>query len=107
MRTGLTWVALLPVLLFWGCETVPVVVKEPVPPADKLRREDCFFAQDHLAHQLAKATPALTKESTESKAAEFLRACETKWVGQVRRVVLRCWKDAPDLGTFEQCVDRF
>lgn len=107
-------------LLGWltvGCNN-PNVSRQPVPPADKLQAADCQVAQRELERrlQLPRRASVVVRGRSESvrtpaeqsqEAERFARRCTQELTGHARRIILRCWLDAPDAESFLSCNERF
>lgn len=102
-------------LLVAGCGTL---VRQPVPPADKLRVQDCEVALvayrrllELPAHSgtvvTGRPAPVASAEEQEQAAAQFAGQCHYQFAGHVRRAILACWTDSSDLITFHRCNGRF
>jgi hypothetical protein len=48
-------------------------------------------------------TPAEQSQEAE----RFARRCTQELTGHARRIILRCWLDAPDAESFLSCNERF
>lgn len=92
--------------------------RQPVPPADKLRVEDCevgLAAYRRLlelpAHSgtviTGRPAPVASPEEQEQAAAQFAGQCHYQLAGQVRRTIVACWTDSSDLVTFRRCNEKF
>ena len=90
-----------------GCP-VPVVTPEPVPSSDRLRTADCAPAATLYRKHLETMQPATQGAWEPARiAAHFQKECETRLAGKARRIVIRCWSDAPTAKDFVACNDRF
>lgn len=89
--------------LLAACTPVPVVHPQPVPSAEKLRPEDCPAAAAAYEKHLAAPGTVAHWPTVE----DFRADCQSRLAGRVRRVVLRCWRDALNAATFLSCNDRF
>lgn len=117
MRAASTWLALL---LFAGACAAEAdgIRRQPVPPADRLRSEDCSLgiaAYRSLLERPPNAgvvvtgrpSPLPSPEEQERAVAEFAGQCHYNLVGQARRLIVRCWLDSADASSFRRCNDRF
>ncbi|MCS6914322.1 MAG: hypothetical protein RMK29_19230 [Myxococcales bacterium] len=89
--------------LLGACTPVPVVHPQPVPSAEKLRPEDCPLAAAAYQRHLAAPGAAARWPTVD----QFRTECQSRLAGRVRRVVLRCWHDAPNAAVFLSCNERF
>lgn len=103
-------------LLVASCEGT--LRKQPVPPADKLRIEDCelglalyrqLLTRPAYAGVVVTGRPPETPspEAQEQAAALFAGQCHYQLAGKVRRTIVHCWTDSLDFTTFRSCNDRF
>lgn len=103
-------------LLVGSCEGS--LRSQPVPPADKLRIEDCELGLAVYRQLLTRPayagvvvtgrTPeAPSPEAQEQAATLFAGQCHYQLAGKVRRTIVRCWTDSADTTTFRSCNDRF
>jgi hypothetical protein len=101
-----------------GCVTEPVVNKAAIPSGEVLRAADCAPALQVYRQLLAMAprvgsvvtnhlTPVRTEDEQARAAQYFAAQCQNRYVGHVRRAIIRCWNDAPDAETFQTCSQRF
>jgi hypothetical protein len=92
--------------------------RQPVPPADKLRVEDCEPALAVYRQLLALPAHAGTvvtgreggvasPEEQEQAATQFAGQCHYQLAGRARRAILACWTDSADLATFRRCNEKF
>jgi hypothetical protein len=92
--------------------------KDPVPPADKLRKEDCELAVAVYRQLLQRPAYAgvvitgrtpepLSPEAQEQAATLFAGQCHYQLAGNARRTIVRCWTDSADVMTFRRCNEKF
>ncbi|MFO0574946.1 MAG: hypothetical protein U1A78_13235 [Polyangia bacterium] len=102
-----------------GCGQ-PQLVNEPPPQpsTERLRPEDCDVGAELYRQRLELPPRAGSVVSNRSLAppppeeqarrlAEFVMLCRRDLVGRVRRLIVRCWSDAPDAETLQSCNQRF
>jgi hypothetical protein len=94
------------------------VRKQPVPPADKLKLQDCelgIAVYRELLQRPAYAGVVVTgrvpeapsPEAQEQAATLFAGECHYQLAGRVRRTIVRCWSDSLDVTTFRRCNEKF
>ena len=114
MATALT------ALTVWasGCASDPSVKPSPVPSAEKLKAADCPLAEQTYRRLLQlpprvgmvvtnRSAPVRSEEEQRRAAQDFAVQCRTALVGKVRRIIVRCFSDAPDSESFRACSQRF
>lgn len=95
-------------LALCACTPVPTVTPDPVPSAERLRKEDCAPAAAAYRQRLDVMQPKQQGAwDPAGLQAEFQKECEARLAGQARRAVIRCWKDAPTAADFLKCNERF
>ena len=84
-----------------------------MPPAEPLQVGDCEAAVPRYEALLSRpapgplARPLATVEEPPMNAETFRAQCLNRLAGKVRRMILRCWRDADSPTTFLACNDRF
>ena len=105
-------------VLFWGLLGGCAVDEQRKFQSDFLRQSDCDIGLTAYRQLLqlpayagilitGKQPEAPSPEAQEQAAAEFLGVCHYKLAGNVRRPIIRCWADSPDVTTFRRCSEKF
>jgi hypothetical protein len=98
--------------------TEPYVKPKPIPSAELLLAADCAPALSTYRQLLLvpsrrgavvtnRVTTTRSEEEQARAAQAFADQCQTRLVGHVRRIIVNCWRDAPDIETFQTCSQRF